>query len=96
MQFSLAFIALIAAVPAAVVALRELAFKPEPTSYSYNPEPALAERNTLETCARILGTVQVDGLGCDRTCPRTTCTAIGAYSKGEFIIIACFTRTDTM
>jgi len=49
MQFSLAFIALIAAVQAAVVALPEPAFK----------------------------------------------AAIGAYSKGELIIIACFTCTDT-
>ena len=94
MQFSLALVALFAAVPATVMALPEPAFKSEPTSYSYNPEPALAERNTLEARARILGTVQVDGLRY-RTCPRTTCTTIGTYSKGDSIIITCFTRTDT-
>ena len=42
----------------------------------------------------ITGTVLVDGLRY-RTCPRTSCTAVGQYPKGATISIVCYTGTDT-
>ncbi|KAJ5090121.1 hypothetical protein N7532_008805 [Penicillium argentinense] len=54
--------------------------------------PAVEARD-LEKRA-VSGKVLVDGLRY-RTCPRTSCSAVGQYSKGTKISIKCFTRKDT-
>lgn len=57
-----------------------------------DPEPD-AEFGIIEKRA-VTGTVKVDGLRY-RTCPRTSCTAIGQYPKGKKISLKCFTRVNT-
>lgn len=64
----------------------------EPTVYNPPAEFDLDIR-ALEKRA-VSGTVVVDGLRY-RTCPRTSCAAIGQYAKGTKISINCYTRTDT-
>ena len=64
----------------------------EPTFYNARAVLDLDAR-TLEKRA-ISGTVLVDGLRY-RTCPRTSCAAIGQYPKGTKISINCYTRKDT-
>jgi hypothetical protein len=51
------------------------------------------ESRTLEKRA-VTGTVRVDGLR-SRTCPRTSCTAVGQYAKGAHISLSCYTRVNT-
>lgn len=52
-----------------------------------------AEFGIIEKRA-VTGTVKVDGLRY-RTCPRTSCTAIGQYPKGKKISLKCYTRVNT-
>ncbi|KAF9264521.1 hypothetical protein L218DRAFT_958208 [Marasmius fiardii PR-910] len=62
----------------------------EPTFYSgthVTREPELEKRV-------ISGTVKVDGLRC-RSCPRTSCPAVGQYPIGTHISIVCYTRDNT-
>jgi hypothetical protein len=42
----------------------------------------------------VSGTVEVNGLRY-RTCPRTSCRAVGEYAKGHKVSLSCYTRTDT-
>lgn len=42
----------------------------------------------------ITGTVTADALKY-RRCPRTSCDAVGQYSRGTHISINCYTDTDT-
>lgn len=61
---------------------------PEPTVYS-----GLADKSVLDKRANS-ATVKVDGLGY-RKCPRTSCDAVGQYSKGTKISITYYTRENT-
>jgi len=86
-------LALVAALPA--LALPEpvaapAAELPAPTVYS---GPPVAEARELERRDNA-GVVQVDGLRY-RTCPRTSCTAVGQYAKGTRVTIKCYTRNNT-
>ncbi|PPQ96871.1 hypothetical protein CVT26_006059 [Gymnopilus dilepis] len=90
MKFSLPLLALALASFTPALALPEPAPAPaEPTAYT----PAIVGRSTLERRTNS-GTVEVDGLRY-RTCPRTSCTAVGQYAKGTHITIVCYTRDDT-
>jgi len=85
-------LALVAALPA--LALPEpvaapAAELPAPTVYSGRP----VEARELERRDNA-GVVQVDGLRY-RTCPRTSCTAVGQYAKGTRVTIKCYTRNNT-
>jgi hypothetical protein len=42
----------------------------------------------------VSGTVEVNGLRY-RTCPRTSCGAVGQYAKGTHLSLSCYTRVDT-
>ncbi|KAG7087642.1 hypothetical protein E1B28_013590 [Marasmius oreades] len=64
----------------------------EPTFYlgkssATDTEPALEKRTNS-------GVVRTDGLRY-RTCPRTSCTAIGQYAINTRVQLVCYTRTDT-
>ncbi|KAF5857228.1 hypothetical protein ETB97_006071 [Aspergillus alliaceus] len=91
MKFSV--IALAALLPATALG----AAMPEdaaPTVYAEPEVPAidLGSRD-LEKRA-VSGTVVVDGLRY-RTCPKTSCNAVGQYSKGTKISLVCYTRSNT-
>ncbi|KAF7595588.1 hypothetical protein BBP40_005624 [Aspergillus hancockii] len=91
MKFSA--IALAALLPAAALssAIPEDA---APTIYTGGDLAELGlEARDLEKRA-VTGTVKVDGLRY-RTCPRTSCTAVGQYAKGTKVTLICFTRTNT-
>ncbi|PPQ94587.1 hypothetical protein CVT25_011900 [Psilocybe cyanescens] len=61
---------------------------PEPTVYNGAVAARSLEKRTNS------GTVVVDGLRY-RTCPKTSCTAVGQYAKGTHITIVCYTRDGT-
>lgn len=42
----------------------------------------------------IVGTVDADALKY-RTCPRTSCTAVGQYSRGTRVTMKCYTTQNT-
>ena len=79
-------LALVAALP--VLALPE----PVAAPAAVYPGP-LVEMRELEKRDNA-GVVQVDGLRY-RTCPRTSCTAVGQYPKGTYITIKCYTHDNT-
>lgn len=88
MKLSLASVALALAVITPVSALPEPVPAPaEPTLYTPPGGSSLEKRNTG-------GTVEVDGLRY-RTCPRTSCPAIGQYPIGTHVEIVCYTRDNT-
>jgi hypothetical protein len=64
------------------------------------PEPELATADGLLPDAAkiekraVVGTVAVDGLRY-RTCPRTSCTAVGQYARGTRITLVCFVDSGT-
>jgi len=85
-------LALVAALP--VLALPEpvaapAAERPAPTVY---PGPPVKVRELEKR--DIDGVVKVDGLRY-RTCPRTSCTAVGQYSIGTPITMKCYTVENT-
>lgn len=91
MKFTIGPLLAVAAAFPAILALPEPApavAAPEATVYT---APILGRNLEKRTNA---GVVQVDGLRY-RTCPRTSCTAIGQYAIGTHITITCYTRTDT-
>lgn len=68
----------------------------QPTNHPDFPaveEFSAVEARDLEKRA-VSGTVLVDGLRY-RTCPKTSCTAVGQYPKGKKISISCLTRRGT-
>ncbi|KAF8162681.1 hypothetical protein B0H34DRAFT_692535 [Crassisporium funariophilum] len=87
MRFSLiSLLALAIAAPSAFAQPAPAA--PEPTVYT---KPLIGR--TLEKRA-VPGRVEVDGLRY-RTCPRTSCTAVGQYAIYTPINIVCYTRDNT-
>ena len=64
---------------------------PEDLVPLYNTTPA--STNTIEKRA-VTGTVDADALKY-RRCPRTSCDAVGQYSRGTRISINCYTDKDT-
>ncbi|KAF8656875.1 hypothetical protein AX16_002421 [Volvariella volvacea WC 439] len=52
-----------------------------------------ATHTTLEKRA-VVATVTADALRY-RTCPRTSCTAVGQYPRGTRVTVECFTTTNT-
>lgn len=94
MKFSL--IALAALLPATAfsAAMPEDAADAAPTYYTGSDIPALnLEERDLEKRA-VSGYVKTDGLRY-RTCPRTSCTAVGQYAKGTKLSLVCYTRSNT-
>ena len=91
MKLSLvSILALVAALPA--LALPEpvaasAAELPAPTFYAPVEIRELEKRDTA-------GVVKVDLLNY-RTCPLTSCPAVGQYPKGTQITIECYTRDNT-
>lgn len=63
----------------------------EPTFVGMQPQVRRDE--SLEKRS-VSGTVVVDGLHY-RTCPRTSCPAIGQYAKGTHLDLICYTRDNT-
>ncbi|KAE8371278.1 hypothetical protein BDV26DRAFT_298927 [Aspergillus bertholletiae] len=94
MRFS--FVALATLLPAAAfgAAMPGDPADAAPTLYTGPAIPALElEARDLEKRS-VKGHVNVDGLRY-RTCPRTSCTAVGQYSKGTKVNLVCYTRTNT-
>jgi hypothetical protein len=59
-----------------------------------HPDVPVVEGRDLEKRAAVSGKVLVDGLRY-RTCPKSSCTAVGQYAKGTKISIKCLTRIGT-
>jgi hypothetical protein len=78
-------LALAALLPAAVLA--------EDASATNHPDFPVLEVRDIEK-RDVSGRVLVDGLRY-RTCPRTSCSAVGQYAAGTAIKIKCFTRSGT-
>jgi hypothetical protein len=59
-------------------------------------EPTVVARAPagIEKRAIVDAVVVVDGLRY-RTCPKTSCTAVGQYPKGTRIKLSCYTRDGT-
>ncbi|KDR70843.1 hypothetical protein GALMADRAFT_144324 [Galerina marginata CBS 339.88] len=92
MKFSLPILALALASLTPALALPEPApAAPEATVYS---GPVVGRDIELLEKRNNAGVVQTDGLRY-RTCPRTSCAAIGQYAKGTHITIKCYTRDNT-
>lgn len=94
MKFSLIALATILPATAFGAAMPEDAADAAPTYYTGPEIPALnLEERGLEKRA-VSGYVKTDGLRY-RTCPRTTCTAVGQYAKGTKLSLVCYTRSNT-
>jgi hypothetical protein len=89
MKFSA--LALAALLPAAVLA--EDASAASAASATNHPDFPVLEARDIEK-RDVSGRVLVDGLRY-RTCPRTSCSAVGQYAAGTAIKIKCYTRSGT-
>ncbi|KAA8651352.1 hypothetical protein EYZ11_000938 [Aspergillus tanneri] len=98
MKFSAIALAALLPATALSVALPEAAAEPTAPSLISELDPIPAAEIDLETRdiekRAVKGTVVTDGLRY-RTCPRTSCTAVGQYAKGTRINLVCYTRANT-
>jgi hypothetical protein len=68
--------------------LSSAALAQEPTIVARAPAAEIEKRAIVDAV------VVVDGLRY-RTCPKTSCTAVGQYPKGTKIKLSCYTRDGT-
>ncbi|PVH81877.1 hypothetical protein DL98DRAFT_514254 [Cadophora sp. DSE1049] len=71
---------------------------PAPADAEPTVDPVKSIERDVETSnigkRSVSATVRVDGLRY-RTCPKTSCTAVGQYAKGTKITLVCYTRVGT-
>lgn len=71
---------------------------PAPADAQPTIDPLKSAERDLESGSlgkrSVSATVRVDGLRY-RTCPKTSCTAVGQYAKGTKITLVCYTRDGT-
>lgn len=77
----------------ALAALLPVAVLAQDAQATNHPDFTNVEARDLEKRS-VSGKVLVDGLRY-RTCPKTSCTAVGQYAAGKAIKIQCFTRRGT-